>query len=191
MNETIRMQISAYVDGELPESESELLLRRLSQDAALRAEVLEFTEIGRGMRGEYSVPGIHGLRQRIASALDADPGAEIEPEIPAPQRSFLKPLGGVAIAAAVALVAILGLQQTTVVGVDPAAIASGNPDAEYVVPEMREFVRMHGESTSAQGANGMNVRIVSFPIPDDATAGDIEDDEPTETQGVDAASIEE
>jgi len=36
MNEAIKMQLSAFVDGELPENESELLLRRLSQDAELR-----------------------------------------------------------------------------------------------------------------------------------------------------------
>ena len=32
MNEGIEMQISAFVDGELPENEAELLLRRMSQD---------------------------------------------------------------------------------------------------------------------------------------------------------------
>lgn len=196
MNETIRMQISAYVDGELPESESELLLRRLSQDPALRAEVAEFTEIGRGMRGEYSVPGIHGLRQRIAAALDADPGAEVETDLPAARKGFIKPLSGLAIAAAVALVAIVGLQQTASVSVEPGAVASGDASeaTEYVVPpgaEMREFVRMHGESSSAQGANGMNVRIVSFPTTEDAPADDIEDTESAGTPGADAASIGE
>ena len=42
MNDGIRMQISAYVDGELPENEAELLLRRMSQDAELRQEVAEY-----------------------------------------------------------------------------------------------------------------------------------------------------
>jgi len=78
MNETIRMQLSAYVDGELPESETELLLRRLSQDATLRAELAEFLEIGRRMRSEPTMPGIHALRGRIAAALDETvlPGLE-------------------------------------------------------------------------------------------------------------------
>jgi len=31
MNEAIRMQVSAFVDGELPENEADLLVRRLSQ----------------------------------------------------------------------------------------------------------------------------------------------------------------
>ena len=38
---------SPFVDGELPDNESELLLRRLSQDAALRQQVAEYLEIGR------------------------------------------------------------------------------------------------------------------------------------------------
>ena len=36
MNDGIKMQISAFVDGELPDNEAELLLRRLSQDLDLR-----------------------------------------------------------------------------------------------------------------------------------------------------------
>ena len=39
MNDALKIQISAFVDGELPENESELLLRRLSQDIALRQQV--------------------------------------------------------------------------------------------------------------------------------------------------------
>ncbi len=35
MNEGIEMQISAFVDGELPENEAELLLRRMSEDLEL------------------------------------------------------------------------------------------------------------------------------------------------------------
>ncbi len=198
MNEAIRMQLSAYVDGELPESETELLLRRLSQDADLRAEVAEFIEIGRGLRGEYSVSGIHELRQRVAEALDGDVVTAAETEVPSSQKSFVKPLGGLALAAAVALVAIIGLQQTAPVD-DPAAIAGGAETAtEYVVPpqdpEMREFLRMHGESSSAQGANGMNVRIVSFPLREGEET--IEDEDVDEVaapaaQGTDADAIEE
>ena len=207
MNETIRMQLSAYVDGELPESETELLLRRLSQDAELRAEVAEFIEIGRTMRGEYTVNGILDLRQRVADALDGDATPAVTAEEPMPSKSFVKPLGGLAVAAAVALVALIGLRQTAIVAEDPAAIADSDPaGTEYVVPppdsEMREYLRMHGESTSAQGANGMNVRIVSLPLgEEEATeaeieAGSVGDGDADEsaapvTQGTDTGTLEE
>lgn len=201
MNETIRMQLSAYVDGELPESETELLLRRLSQDAVLRAEVAEFIEIGRSVRGECSVDGIHGLRQRIADALDSDAAPAVTAGEPLPSKSFVKPLGGVAVAAAVALIALIGLRQTSTVVEDPAAVAdSTGPASEYVVPpqdpEMREFLRMHGQSSSAQGANGMNVRIVSFPLGEDAEGTEAADNDADDgvtpaAEGRDAGSIEE
>jgi len=183
MNETIRMQLSAYVDGELPESETELLLRRLSQDPTLRAELAEFLEIGRRMRGEPTLPGVHALRGRIAAALDNDEALPEPADVPEPRQSFAKPIGGIAIAASVALVAILGLQQTADVGDSGTVAGDGTADApvvEYVVPpedsELREFMRMHGETNSAQGANGMNVRIVSFPLREDEV--EVEAEEP-------------
>ena len=70
MNEAIKTQISAFVDGELPDSEADLLLRRMSQDPQLRREAADYLEIGRIMRGESSARGIERLRQRIAAAID-------------------------------------------------------------------------------------------------------------------------
>ena len=98
---------------------------------------------------------------------------------PAETRSLAKPLGGLAIAAAVAVVAIFGLQQSgtvdggaTIAGSD----ASGTSAEEYVVPpddsELREFLRMHGETSADQGANGMNIRDVTFRI----RGGEIEEE---------------
>ena len=72
MNEAIRMQLSAFVDGELPDNEAELLLRRLSQDAELRQHVAEYMAIGRAIRGDTQVAGIDGLRDRIAATIDED-----------------------------------------------------------------------------------------------------------------------
>ena len=69
MNDALRMQISAFVDGELPNNEAELLLRRLSQDAALRQQVSRYLDIGRLLRQDRTVPGMDQLRGRIAAAL--------------------------------------------------------------------------------------------------------------------------
>ena len=165
------MQLSAYVDGELPESEAELLIRRLSQDGALRAEVAEFIEIGRSMRGELAPAGVHALRRRVQAALDND--AELPPEIAEPQsrRSLFKPLAGVAVAATVAVVAIAGLNRVSTVEPElPPEAATVAGEVEYVVPpdssDLRQYLRMHGESTSAQGANGMGARLASFELID-------------------------
>ncbi len=180
MNETIRMQLSAYVDGELPESEAELLIRRLSQDTALRAEVAEFIEIGRSMRGEFAPSGIHGLRHRVQMALDSDVEAPAEVREPKRRSGFVKPLAGLAVAGAVAVVAIAGLGRVDTVDSVPPDTAVIAGQGEYVVPpessDLRQYLRMHGESTSAHGANGMGARLASFELidvaADDAVAPD-------------------
>lgn len=199
MNETIRMQLSAYVDGELPESEAELLIRRLSQDGALRAEVAEFIEIGRSMRGELAPAGIHGLRHRVQAALDSDAELPAETVEPQSRQTFFKPLAGVAVAATVAVVAIAGLGRMD--SVDPVQPPEANTVAgqvEYVVPpdssDLRQYLRMHGESTSAHGANGMGARLASFELIDvaaDPAVPEAASEDPLpETPSVDPASGE-
>lgn len=161
------MQLSAYVDDELPQNEAELLLRRLSQDVKLRQEVAEYLAIGRVMRGEVGVAGIDGIRNRVLAAIDDTAGttdAVMEKE---PATRALKPLVGVAIAATVALAAIFGLQQTT--GVDDVALQDGNPLRVEVVPDyapqqdlLRQYFLSHGETSSQLGANGMKSRLVTL-----------------------------
>ena len=110
MNDALRMQISAFVDGELPENENELLLRRLSQDAALRQQVAQYLAIGRLIRRDHEVPGMSELRDRIAAALGEEPVQHhAETEVPASR--FTRPAIGAAIAATVAVMAILGIRQ--------------------------------------------------------------------------------
>jgi anti-sigma factor RsiW len=110
MNDALRIQISAFIDGELPENESELLLRRLSQDAALRQQVSRYLEIGRLMRQDREVPGIDRLRGRIAAAL-GDEMEEHEDEQKVVGSALMTPTTGVAVAATVAALALVGLSQ--------------------------------------------------------------------------------
>ncbi len=110
MNDALRMQISAFVDGELPENENELLLRRLGQDAALRQQVAQYLQIGRLIRRDHEVPGMSELRDRIAVSLGQEPVQHpVEAEVPASR--FTRPAVGVAIAASVAVMALLGIRQ--------------------------------------------------------------------------------
>ena len=80
MNDAIKMQISAFVDGELPENEAQLLLRRMSQDRQLRQQAATYLMIGRSLRGERSVAGMTTLRERISAAID-DSVQEEGPEL--------------------------------------------------------------------------------------------------------------
>ena len=188
MNDQIRMQISAFVDGELPDAEADLLLRRMSQDAELRKKAAEYLEIGRAMRGEASVRGIERLQERVAASIDDKPLADEEvPAAKAAGRS-LRPLMGVAVAASVALIAIFGLQMTPGVdttngGGSETAIAEIAEDPGSTVPQLadeqlRQFYLSHGASSSELGANGMNARLVTLRLSEDALPE--EEDEETD-----------
>ena len=166
MNEAIRMQVSAFVDGELPENEADLLVRRLSQDAHLRKQVSEYLAIGRIMRGEYSLQGSDALRERIAAELDAGSLQEPADSVVANQPSrYVRPVAGAAIAATVALVAIFGLGR--VADVDTAAPATAVIADEAVsetVPtmsndELRRLMILHGD-----GSNSFSTRVTSLQM---------------------------
>ncbi len=137
MNEAIRMQLSAFADGELPDNEKELLLRRLSQDADMRRQVAEYLAVGRAMRGEVPIRGIETLRDRIATAigtLDAHTD-EISPPVAdadAPSgRRLVRPIAGLATAAVVALLAIFGLQSFSELPELPPAAPAVAEDASF------------------------------------------------------------
>lgn len=171
MNDAIRMQISAFVDGELPENEAEMLLRRMSHDRQLRQQAAEYLSMGRAMRGERNAPGIEMLRDRIAAAID-DRSLEKEPvasESTSPR--YLRSVTGVAIAATVALAAILGLQQ--VIGLNGGNDFSGDGElvdatTTYTVPEpdkrLREYMQRHSASSSYFGVDSINARLVTLQL---------------------------
>lgn len=182
MNEGIKMQISAFVDGELPETEAQLLLRRLSQDYELRQQAAEYLALGRAIRGERSVAAIGDLRGRIAAAID-DKLSEAEfAAIEATGRSYLRPLTGFAIAATVAVVAIFGLQQMTAapdagIAATVPTIATGTGVDSYTVPDIEYFQR-HSQFSSESGINNFETRRVSVELRGD---GELE----TELQEID------
>ncbi len=183
------MQLSAFVDGELPENEAELLLRRMSQDAEVRQEVAEYLAIGRFIRAEHGLAGADRLHERIAAAIDDRPADDDEAVNATSSSRAIRPLAGVAIAATVALVAIFALQQST--SVDELPIDTPVPIANDGVPSIdaqqvrqREYFRNHAETSSQFGANRMNSRVVtlrfSAEVPEEV---DMEEaaDQPDET----------
>lgn len=190
MNDAIRMQISAFVDGELPDNEADLLLRRMGQDAELRKSVAEYLAIGRAMRGEACWAGVDGIHERVAAAIDDKP---IEPQHasePDVQRRSLRPVASVAAAAAVAVIAIFGLQQMTGTdGEGPSGPASAplqaTVESDYTVPQgiseqLREYYLVHGASATENGANGMMTRFVSLRLSEEVLPPPSEDEESVE-----------
>jgi sigma-E factor negative regulatory protein RseA len=112
MSEQIREQISAFLDGELPSSETELLLKRLTRDADLRESFGRYALIGEACRGEKNTHFARGLCARINLAID---GETVVPGTQGPglsrQPRWWRPAAGVTVAASVAVVAVFALQQ--------------------------------------------------------------------------------
>jgi anti-sigma factor RsiW len=177
MNDALKMQISAFVDGELPENESELLLRRLSQDISLRQQVAGYIEIGRLIRQDQDVPGISELRDRIAAALGEEPiqhpaSADIS------RSKFTRPAVGAAIAASVAVLALFAVQQ--VYSPDD----SGNIDSNFAgrtVPDSRTVADRPEDELLKQLYLHHNPRLVTWQLWDGSLVEIEAEDEPVES----------
>ncbi len=193
MNEAIRMQVSAFVDGELPENEAELLVRRLSQDAVLRQQVAEYLAIGRIMRGEYSAQGSHVLRERIAAELDERPMQDTADSVVSVKSSrYVRPLAGFAIAASVALVAIIGLRQIVDFDITDTAVVAEDVVSETVPAmndeELRRLYLLHGENSNTfharwTAAQILEDELVEEPVEEEPESADEADEiEPVTSQ---------
>jgi hypothetical protein len=166
MNDALKMQISAFIDGELPENEAELLLRRLNQDAAMRQQVAEYLAIGRYMRRDPELAGMSELRGRIANAL----GEELVPaaQASAEQNSrFVRPALGVA---------LVGLRQTVLPEATEPVTEAAAPLIEsapamtqaaaddVLSDELRHMYLRHSASSADFGTNDMLTRLVTLEL---------------------------
>ncbi len=163
MNEEQRAsQLSAMFDGELPAGECELVARRLTRDAEQRAQWARYAMIGAAMRREPGMPLDLRVAERVRLAVSAEASfdngdALVAPAPAAPgARRWLRPVAGLAAAAVVAGVAVIGLRGRdaqfspapgAVVASAPApatTVVLGSPSSSepesYVVPVASESV---------------------------------------------------
>jgi sigma-E factor negative regulatory protein RseA len=115
MSEQIREQVSAFLDGELPNSETELLLKRLTRDGELRESFGRYALIGEAVRGTTRGGLItRGFTGRVNLAIDGEliPANGHIPPTRGPR--WWRPFAGAAVAAGVAAVAVVALQQRAV-----------------------------------------------------------------------------
>jgi sigma-E factor negative regulatory protein RseA len=194
MTEQINDQISAFIDDELSEEESALLVRRFERDSNARAQALRYTMIGAALRGEVLDPHSSALRRRIAAALD---GVVPATGRPAPRWSarYARPLLGFGIAAAVAVAAIGTLRFVNDAGVAPSGAAGGTVLARdqavapsYVVPQdatpagpvtspirLTNYLIHHSEYASGLGRASVSSNVVGASVePMPAQAEDAE-----------------
>ena len=192
MSEQLYDQISAFADGELPEHETELLLRRVEREPELKAALARYIAIGASMRSESR----NRIATRLATRVRAVIVAEAAQEQPMRQRvhvsgRWLRPLAGFAVAATVATVAILGIQRiqsgdgagspqvvTAQNSRDIIGMPASQEEPSYVVPPDRgqasmapaarltNYVVAHSEYSSPLGRRN----VLSGIIAEDPTA---------------------
>src|SRR5271156_5116844 len=114
MSEQIREQVSAFLDGELPDSETELLLKRLTRDGELRESFGRYSLIGEALRGSSSDRVTKGFAAGVNLAIDGEPVQVAAHARDTRAANWWRPLVGVGVAAGVATVAIVALQQRTI-----------------------------------------------------------------------------
>ncbi|HEY1314068.1 MAG TPA: sigma-E factor negative regulatory protein [Steroidobacteraceae bacterium] len=114
MSEQIREQVSAFLDGELPNSETELLLKRLTRDEDLRESFGRYALIGEAVRGSSVSLRTKGFAGRVNLAIDGEsvPADAHARKVREPH--WWRPFAGAAVAAGVAAVAVVAFQQRAV-----------------------------------------------------------------------------
>jgi negative regulator of sigma E activity len=141
MSEQILEQVSAFLDGELPNAETELLLKRLTRDAELRESFGRYALIGEALRGQGSHILAGGFASRVNLAIDGEPSQVVPHAQQSRVSRWWRPLAGVTVAAGVAAVAIVALQQR--------AISPGLPGTSAVTAQS-SAVTAQGNAVTAQ-----------------------------------------
>ena len=73
MTDRIKEQLSTFLDGELPEPETALLLKRLERDDELRGALSRYSLIGAVLRGDGDVPAARQVAARVSAAIAREP----------------------------------------------------------------------------------------------------------------------
>jgi sigma-E factor negative regulatory protein RseA len=182
MNDKNREWLSALVDGELRGQELEHSLNALRNDPELQASWKAYHVVRDTVSSNLNDSVDLQLHRRISTALES------EPTILAPQRRarpWLKQVAGVAIAASVTGVAIIGLQgmngvdsnpvavpvaqQQEYLRIEPTLVAQGNKDKEKAAQNsdaLNAYLVNHNEYSANSGIQGVlpYVRIVGHKV---------------------------
>jgi sigma-E factor negative regulatory protein RseA len=155
MSEQIREQVSAFLDGELPNSETELLLKRLTRDGELRESFGRYALIGEAVRGTGRGLLTKGFSGRVNLAIDGEliPANEHVAQSRGPR--WWRPFAGAAVAAGVAAVAVVALQQRAVAP----TLRSGAPGTAQIATPAQSAV------VASTGAGPASREAISYTVP--------------------------
>src|ERR1700730_11089097 len=129
MSEQIREQDSAFLDAALRNSETELLLKRMTRDPELRESFGRYALIGESLRGGTQARLSQGFPGRGNRASDGEPVLADPPTVRGRSAVWWRPLAGAAVAAGVAAIAVVALQQRAIAPTLRAALPVTVPNA--------------------------------------------------------------
>ncbi len=166
MSDQIREQVSAFLDGELPNSETELLLKRLTRDVDLRECFGRYALIGESLRGGSQGRLTQGFHARVNNAIDGEPQAAGGAPVARRRSGWWRPLAGAAVAAGVAAVAVVALQQRAVAP----GLRAGLPATVQGAVSMQNAAAPQPRATaqtvaSIPGAAAKPVEALSYTVP--------------------------
>lgn len=159
------------MDDELDAADARRLLARMADDEGLRASWQRYHLIRQGLRGESALLADDGFAQRFSRRMESEP-VFLRPRHK--RREWLKPVGGLALAAAISALAVLGMKEY---GVGPLPYSSDSWVAAGGVGEVQqagngllspeklnEYLIMHHEGVHSAGADDMlpQSRVVSI-----------------------------
>ena len=182
MTDPVKEQLSACLDGELPEGELDLLLKQTGRDPQLRATLGRYALIGETLKAKTPVVASTDFSARLSAAIGAEPPLGVaQSRRPTPDARWLRPVAGFAVAAGVAAIAILALQppqptqpSTYVASASEAQAPAPLPDAaSYIVPastdssafvpatRLTNYVVAHSEYSSPLGRRSVLSGVLS------------------------------
>lgn len=154
MTETNREHLSSLMDGELDRGARQFLVRRLSSDADLAGRWRRYHLVRACMHKELAAGA--DLSVRVAAALHDEPVTSRSAE----SGRWLKPLGGAAIAASVAVFALVGINtsllergQPELVAEQPGFVSQPTP---FDMPFTQPLVPVSFSETSAADRQRIN-----------------------------------
>jgi len=182
MPEENRQKLSALVDGELPAAEAGRVLDTLGSDPLLREAWSRYQLIGTALRRGVPERFDSNLGARVSAAIaDQQPEGDEAPLLltgaPATVGRWRRPVVGLALAASVAALAIIGLRTLQAPGEAPLPIAKlgGMPLTAEILPvagrldqkRLARYMIRHNELASARAMQGVlpYVRVVSQDTP--------------------------
>lgn len=127
MTDTLKEQLSAFLDGELPEAETTLLLKRLERDDDLKGTLSRYSLIGAVLRTDGDVPAAQHVAARVSAAIAREPSLDRARRPVGPPR-WVRPAAGLALAASVAMATIVLLPQWLSEGEGTVIVASTGAD---------------------------------------------------------------